>query len=39
MVARHSGLIAAALLASALCWSAGVAGAQGQNAQRRAIAS
>ena len=35
MVARHSGLIAAALLASALCWSAGVAGAEGQNAAPR----
>jgi intracellular sulfur oxidation DsrE/DsrF family protein len=30
MVARQSGLIAAALLASALCFSAGVASAQGQ---------
>ena len=28
-------LIAAALLASALCWSAGVAGAEGQNAAPR----
>jgi uncharacterized protein len=35
MVARHSGVIAAVLLASALCLSAGVAGAQGQNATPR----
>jgi intracellular sulfur oxidation DsrE/DsrF family protein len=35
MVARHSRLIAAVLLVSALCLSAGVAGAQGQNATPR----
>jgi intracellular sulfur oxidation DsrE/DsrF family protein len=35
MVARHSGVIAAVLLASALCLSAGVVGAQGQNATPR----
>jgi len=35
MVARHSRLIAAVLLASALCSSAGAAGAQGQNATPR----
>ncbi|MEP6997801.1 MAG: DsrE family protein [Betaproteobacteria bacterium] len=29
MIARHSGLVAAALLASALCFAAGSAGAQG----------
>lgn len=35
MLARHSSLIAAVLLASVLCLSAGVAGAQGQNATPR----
>ncbi len=35
MVARHSDVIAAVLLASALCLSAGVAGAQSQNATPR----